>query len=157
MKRNKIFFCLAISTFLLLSIGGTQNCDSAESDKLPIFTSEYFNSKDDNLFSYPIIRPFWTPTQQIAKNALIKARDYIALNHKNIIERFDSYKFQYAGISYGNKKVVAINAFCRQFWFATDIWTREFVEANDGGACFFRAYYDVELNSIVKLEINGQS
>jgi hypothetical protein len=73
------------------------------------------------------------------------------------IDKPDRYFRQYLGIVQGGKKWVFINAFC---WTSTDNSdeSRQHLElGDDGGKCFWQAWYDPDTQRFSNLMINGEA
>lgn len=75
----------------------------------------------------------------------------------NELRPFRDYRFQYYGIKKEGKKVVVINGFCVTHWRHAKDWRTNIVIVKDGGACYFRAEYDVTDSKIIAIHPNGEA
>lgn len=84
----------------------------------------------------------WTPAHRDIVEAKAQLWPYIeaqAASHRATLAPRDRYTFQYRGEVLHGRRVLMINAFCTPP--DADAATREVVML-DGGACFFKAYWD---------------
>ena len=104
-------------------------------------------------------RPYWQPNRTDVAAAESRLRPYLATANlpphaRAIPKRLSRYTRQYVGATANGHKVLIINAFCddRRSHAA---WRRELVMVLDGGDCFFKAVYDVRLQTFIGVEVNG--
>ncbi len=68
--------------------------------------------------------------------------------------QWDTYDFQYQGITRRGVRLVVVNAFCKSGNDAFD-YTKEMWVVSDGGACYFHATYDPARKIVIDLSFNG--
>jgi hypothetical protein len=97
----------------------------------------------------------WEPTSRQldeAESALNAAIPAAARNH-GFVPKWSQYRFQYQGRgSLPMHKFIYINAFCSSGFLKPD---NRWVVVMDGGACFFRAKFDVEAHKLYDISVNG--
>ena len=71
------------------------------------------------------------------------------------IENPDRYFRQYLGLTVSGKKLIFVNATC-QFWREDPTeWRRQLQLIDDGGQCYWQAYYEPSTHKFSHLMING--
>lgn len=71
-------------------------------------------------------------------------------HHIRIRNGLTGYNRRYVGVVIGDQRLIEINGFCATFrdWQGP-------VGVDDGGDCFFDAWYDPEADTITRVSING--
>lgn len=121
---------------------------------------DYFWRSYDNIPTHA--DKFWTPT----KDDVIKAENKLAAYLKDkkpkysldLWKKLPEYKRQYVGVIIGEKKMIWINLFHKNYIADTnDKWQREPVKVFDGGDQFFNIMYDLKTESFSDLFINMEA
>jgi hypothetical protein len=123
----------------------------------------------------------WLPTRNQAAEAKAALLTYLAsdtlpaygsqgsftMAYRNIVAaRIDSYSLQYFGGHYvwteryaapdlSGEADILINGLCEGPWLKGENPTKQLIEVNDGGACFFHAFYSPAQKKILQFSING--
>jgi hypothetical protein len=66
--------------------------------------------------------------------------------------KWSEYTFQYEGRIVDGRRLVYINAFCTD---PPDTAATQWVNALDGGTCYFSAFYEPDTGKIVSFQFNG--
>jgi len=97
----------------------------------------------------------WQPTAEQAGEARQLLRPYVeeqAVSWKEELAPWERYTVQYQGQLREGKKVIFINAMCDE---PPSRATKELVFTFDGGACYFRAYWDPDSKEFTNFSFNG--
>jgi hypothetical protein len=97
----------------------------------------------------------WVPPLEVVAEFQDKIESYVqreaASDHRKLRD-WSTYTFQYQGRQKGRKQFVYINAFCDA---RDDRVEKEFIEAFDGGTCYFSLEYYPSSKSFKELYINN--
>lgn len=100
---------------------------------------------------------YWRPTADEIAEAESKLAAYLAVapnpDAHDIPSKLDKYGRQYFGAARDGRRVLVIHAFCDTF--GADDLTKSLVMVDDGGDCFFEAYYDMDGHHFAGLSVNG--
>lgn len=102
----------------------------------------------------------WTPDAEMVAALETRLPAYLAQNQDKfnatkapIVESIAEYKRQYWGEMKNNKRVIVVNAMCREL----ENWRTQRVLILDGGDCFFNVNYDVDAGTFFDLSVNGEA
>lgn len=91
----------------------------------------------------------WHPDEQVVRAAASRLKQAVekrAMHVRASLPDWSEYTFQYQGQMFHGKKVLYVNAYCRSLVPSgvklKQHTTEQFVTVNDGGTCYFQAYYD---------------
>jgi len=65
----------------------------------------------------------------------------------------EEYTYQYQA---STEEVIYINAFCDNFFSRFDL-RKNFLEVEDGGACYFQIHYNFKTGRFFDLQVNGEA
>ena len=83
-------------------------------------------------------------------------------NHRNpdapkVMAQLPQYYRQYAGIVQDGRHLIYANFFCPQYLDRVAVdWQREWIQVDDGGACFFQVLFEPSTGEYVQLSVNGE-
>lgn len=152
-KQNmSICRCCAIGWFILSFSGFSYSQRQEPSVVLPSASAKSFM----NACSRPGLSKFdatWQPSEDDIRTMESRLSHVSLLHEQNRvkIEHPGQYFRQYVGIIVGKRKVIYINAFCKDITG----WHKHSVDACDGGSCFWGVLYDSETHEFSDLHING--
>lgn len=103
----------------------------------------------------------WVPSPEVltfVKSGTKDAIESFAQQHDRQLRSWDSYTFQYQGMSRNNRKFVFVNALCKESSFGKTVkLNRNFLVVKDGGSCYFQLKYDPALGKFYEVFINGEA
>ena len=97
----------------------------------------------------------WNPSSTILSEleATLKPVVTAASQNRGRLAPWNEYTFQYQGRrTLLGRRFVYVNAFCVH---EDGDLRREWIDVDDGGACFFRAKFDPEKKLVYDVEVNG--
>ena len=103
----------------------------------------------------------WQPTSadiESAEASLPQISDLKAENWGNRNNRIDhpeQYFRQYMGVIRSGQRQIYVNAFCARMLSVFPDWQRGLVQAEDGGTCFWQAFFNPAEMKYFTLRING--
>ena len=105
----------------------------------------------------------WHPSNQVVREAasrLEQATKKRAAYVRASLPNWSEYTFQYKGQIFHGKKVLYINAYCRPLLppgvkLKHRVIIKQFVRVNDGGTCYFQAYFDPVAKKYLLVGFNG--
>jgi hypothetical protein len=100
----------------------------------------------------------WHPTAEQLGDAEAALRLQLpsAAKNRGTIAKWSDYRFQYQGRSTAlGRKFIYVNAFCNDWGTGQRDLARQWLEVDDGGACYFNAKYDPEQRHVYDLIVNG--
>lgn len=103
--------------------------------------------------------PCWTPSAAQVQQAEIALPAYLAASGRSdassLSARVATYSVQMFGAQRQGRPVLVVNAFCRSQGEGIGRWV--IPPPMDGGACYFRAFYDPTTATYVALQVNGEA
>ncbi|HIE53893.1 MAG TPA: hypothetical protein EYP90_01715 [Chromatiaceae bacterium] len=105
----------------------------------------------------------WHPSQQVVRAAASRLKPVVekrAAYVRAALPDWSKYTFQYQGLTFRGKKVLYVNAYCRPLVppgvkLKHRVIIKRFVRVNDGGSCYFQAYYDPVAKKYLLVGFNG--
>lgn len=105
----------------------------------------------------------WHPGEQAVRAAASRLKQAVeerAVYVRATLPNWSEYTFQYQGQMFHGKKVLYVNAYCRSLvpsgiklkHYAI---IKQFVTVNDGGTCYFQAYYDPKAKKYLLVGFGG--
>lgn len=91
-------------------------------------------------------------TAAAAKSALASRFVTEASNRNDDTPRLDDFTFHFQGQVIDGRRLVYINAFCTA---PTEAAATEWVYADDGGSCYFEAFFEPDTGKILSFQFNG--
>jgi hypothetical protein len=103
----------------------------------------------------PVTGGTWEPTTAVLSelDTALKLPVTDASQNRGRIPQWSAYTFQYQGRTQPlGQRYVYVNAFC---FHTGNHLEREWVDIEDGGACFFSAKYDPQKKVVYDIRVNG--
>jgi hypothetical protein len=103
----------------------------------------------------PVTGGTWEPSAAVLSELDTALKPPVTAASQNLgrIPPWSAYTFQYQGrTELLGRRYVYVNAFC--FHTGTHL-EREWVDIEDGGACFFSAKYDPQTKVVYDIRVNG--
>jgi len=99
----------------------------------------------------------WMPATADIAPVKAQLENYVrkeAESRGEMLPAWNSYTFQFQGQTLEGRKVIFVNGFCSKPPPDAD---KQVVLVLDGGACYFRAYWDSATQSFAGLQFNGHA
>jgi hypothetical protein len=99
----------------------------------------------------------WSPSATSIAEARLELEPFVsrqaAAQHKRLAD-WSKYTFQYQGQEQAGRRVVLVNAFCSK---PPDKAATHLLMVEDGGPCFFQAYWDPAQKIYISVMFNGDA
>ena len=100
----------------------------------------------------------WVPDSSVISNIKATLEGHVknvATERKWKIRKWESYTFQYQGVTVGGQNLVFVNALCIRHpeWRLE----KQIVRVLDGGTCFFNIKFDPKRGQYLEFFVNGEA